>query len=516
MHKPEVTLIILDGWGIAPPGPGNAVTLAKTPYMDQLFATYAHNRLYCYGKYVGLPECQMGNSEVGHLNLGAGRVVYQDITRINMAIEDGGFYKNPQFIKAIDLVEEHDSTLHLMGLIGPGGVHALQEHLYALIRMAVQAKLPKVAIHAFLDGRDTAPDSARGYIKELLDYIKPYPQIKLASLSGRYYAMDRDNRWDREQLAWQAMTQGVGIEISDPLAALADAYANKEFDEFIKPRVMVDAHKKPLAMIRDNDAVIFYNFRTDRAREMSHALSDEDFAGFDVSTRPRLSCMVTMTEYDDQLKALVAFPPESINNTLADVLSAHKRKQLHTAETEKYAHVTFFFNGGREEPVAGEDRALIPSPKEVNTYDQKPAMSAPEVTAELLRRINSNQYDFVLVNYANCDMVGHTGVIKAAVEAVETLDKCLAQVVPAILQKGGYVLLTADHGNAEQMLDEHGGPYTAHSVCNQVPIMLISPPGAPVRTVQEGSLCDVAPTVLDLLGIEPPREMTGKSLLQKG
>ncbi|MDR1397695.1 MAG: 2,3-bisphosphoglycerate-independent phosphoglycerate mutase [Desulfarculales bacterium] len=512
--KPALCLVILDGWGIAPSGPGNAVTLAHTPYMDRLFLANTHNRLYCYGKYVGLPEGQMGNSEVGHLNLGAGRIIYQDITSINMAIEDGSFQRNPAFVTAIDRVKNTGATLHLMGLIGPGGVHALSAHLYALIDMAVKGGVAKIAVHAFLDGRDTAPDSGLGYLKELLAYIAPYEQVSLASLSGRYYAMDRDNRWERVKEAWLALVQGEGIAVSEPVQALRDAYAAKEFDEFIRPRVIRDDKGAPVAPISDNDAVIFYNFRSDRARELTRAFTDPDFSGFDAGKRPRLSYFVTMTEYDEHLPVAVAFPPQRVVNTLADVLSANGLSQLHMAETEKYAHVTFFFNGGKEEPVPGEDRVLIPSPKDVSTYDQKPAMSAPQITDTLLQRIAESRYDFILVNYANCDMVGHTGVLEAAVKAVETLDECLSRLIPAVLQQGGYVLLTSDHGNAEQMLDQHGAPFTSHTIRNQVPVLLAAPEGSAIIQLREGSLCDIAPTVLALMNLAKPAEMTGKSLLE--
>jgi 2,3-bisphosphoglycerate-independent phosphoglycerate mutase len=514
MHpKPEVCLIIMDGWGIAPPGPGNAVTLARTPYMDKLFASCPHQQIYCYGKYVGLPQGQMGNSEVGHLNLGAGRVVYQDISRINMAVEDGSFQHNKAFNLVMDKVKSRGSTLHLMGLIGPGGVHALSAHLYALLDLALSKKLDKIAVHAFLDGRDTAPDSALEYVRDLLAHIAPFPQVQLASLCGRYYAMDRDQRWERVKEAWLALTQGQGILVRDAQAALREAYQAREFDEFIRPRVLTDAQGRPLAPMRDNDAVIFYNFRADRARELTRVLTDPSFREFDTNCGPRLDPVVTMTEYDEHLPALVAFPPQALTNTLAQILSQQGLTQLHIAETEKYAHGTFFFNGGRDEAVQNENRVLIPSPKEVSTYDQKPAMSAPQVTDRLLQAIDENCYDFILVNYANCDMVGHTGVLAAAVAAVEALDHCLSRLIPAILEQGGYVLLTADHGNAEQMLDEHGKPFTSHTVHNQVPVLLAAPAGPKAPSLAEGSLCDLAPTVLSLMNIPQPPEMTGKSLL---
>jgi 2,3-bisphosphoglycerate-independent phosphoglycerate mutase len=456
----------------------------------------------------------MGNSEVGHLNLGAGRVVYQDITRINLAIADGGFNANEKFIQAMATARRNNGVLHLLGLIGPGGVHALQEHLYALIKMAAAAGVERTAIHGFLDGRDTAPDSGRQYVAELLEFLRDYPQTRLAGLCGRFFAMDRDQRMERIEQAWRALTQGQGLAVADPLAALEQAYAHGEYDEFLRPRIVADNEGAALATLRDGDAAIFYNFRSDRARELSHALADPDFSGFARGAYPRLGAFVTMTQYDEHLAGFAAFPPQDLNNTLAQVISRAGMRQLHMAETEKYAHVTFFFNGGLEEPVKGEDRALIPSPREVSSYDQKPAMSALEVSAELEKRIESDNYDFILVNYANCDMVGHTGVLSAAIAAVETLDQCLARIIPLLLSKGTGTLLTADHGNAEQMLDKDGGPYTAHTVSNPVPLLFIAPEAAKYA-LRSGRLCDVAPTLLNLLRLPQPPEMTGVCLLRK-
>jgi 2,3-bisphosphoglycerate-independent phosphoglycerate mutase len=508
---PLVALIILDGWGLAPAGPGNAVSLAKTPYLDSLFASHPHTQLACQGESVGLPEGQMGNSEVGHLNLGAGRVIYQDITRINRAIRLGELATNPALSRAMSRVREQGSTLHLLGLVSDGGVHSLLEHLYALIRLAAGQKVPHIAIHAFLDGRDTPPDSGASYLRQLQDFLKDFPQARVATVGGRFWGMDRDKRWERVHKAWEALVGGRGARAADPVAAVQEAYARQEFDEFVPPTVIAGPGQEPVT-IAEGDAVIFFNFRADRARELTWAFNSPDFAGFDVADRPRLLDYVCLTQYDEHLGVPVAFPPQDITATLAEVVSRAGLKQLHIAETEKYAHVTFFFNGGREEPFPGEDRVLIPSPQEVATYDQKPAMSAPEVTEEVLKRIASGQYDLLVMNYANGDMVGHTGILPAAIQAMETVDACLARVIPAILRQGGQVLLTADHGNAEQMFDEHGGPYTAHTVFNPVPLLLIAPQGRE-QDLPGGALCDVAPTLLHLLGIPQPAAMTGRCLI---
>jgi 2,3-bisphosphoglycerate-independent phosphoglycerate mutase len=508
-----VALIILDGWGIGPDDEGNAVTRAATPYLDSLFRGYPHAKLVCFGEAVGLPEGQMGNSEVGHLNLGAGRVVWQDLTRINRAIRQNELAANPATARAMARVRDAGSTLHLMGLVSDGGVHSLQEHLYALVKTAAEAGVKRIAIHAFLDGRDTPPDSGAGYLQELQDFLKAYPQAKVATVAGRFWAMDRDKRWDRVGQAWAALVRGEGAAHTDPVAAVKEAYARQEFDEFVKP-VVISQDGAPLAKVADGDAVIFFNFRADRARELTWAFTQPGFSGFDVSDRPALADYVCLTQYDEHLKDVpVAFPPQELTHVLAEVVGQAGLKQLHIAETEKYAHVTFFFNGGREEPFPGEERALIPSPKEVATYDQKPAMSAGEVTEEVLKRIESDAYDLIVMNYANCDMVGHTGIFSAAKCAVETLDACLARVIPAVAARGGAVLLTADHGNAEQMIDhEHGGPYTAHTVKNPVPIILIDQAHQRAR-LHDGALCDVAPTVLALMDVPAPAEMTGKSLI---
>jgi 2,3-bisphosphoglycerate-independent phosphoglycerate mutase len=513
-HAP-VALIILDGWGINQDYEGNAVAQADTPFMDSLFAQYPHTQLACSGEAVGLPAGQMGNSEVGHLNLGAGRVVYQDITRINLAVEAGELGNNPEFQKAFAVARQDGRALHLLGLVSDGGVHSLLTHLEALIAAAEAAGVARIYIHAFLDGRDTPPDSGAGYLKQLQAFLNEHPAGMIASVAGRYWAMDRDKRWDRVEKAYDALVRGRGRQVGDLVTAVEESYSAGEYDEFVKPSVRVDEFGRPVGLIADGDAVIFFNFRADRARELTWAFNQEGFDHFDVSDRPRLGYYVCMTQYDEHLEVPVAFPPQTVEQTLAEVVAAAGKSQLHIAETEKYAHVTFFFNGGVEEPVPGEDRVLIPSPQEVDTYDQKPAMSAVEVTDEVLERIAADRYDLIVMNYANGDMVGHTGVLAAAIEAMETLDKCLARVVPAVLAAGGRALVTADHGNAEQMIDpESGGPYTAHTVSNPVPLILVDPERQSTRLRPHGALCDVAPTVLELMGLPQPEVMTGQSLIE--
>lgn len=515
-HAP-VALIILDGWGINPEAEGNAVAQADTPYIDSLFKDYPHTQLVCSGEAVGLPDGQMGNSEVGHLNLGSGRVVYQDITRINLAVANGELGGNPEFQKAFTVAKKDGRALHLLGLVSDGGVHSLLTHLEALITAASKAGVERIFIHAFLDGRDTPPDSGAGYLRQLEDFLNDYSPALIASVAGRYWAMDRDKRWDRVQEAYNALVRGQGRLAGDLITAVEEDYSNQEFDEFIKPTVRMNEDGLPVGLIKDGDAVIFFNFRADRARELTWAFNSPDFNGFDVHDRPKLGYYLCMTQYDQHLTVPVAFPPQRLEDTLADVVAAAGKTQLHIAETEKYAHVTFFFNGGVEDPVPGEDRVLIPSPKEVTTYDEKPAMSAVEVTDEVLARIAADRYDLIVMNYANGDMVGHTGVMAAAVAAMETLDRCLARVVPAMLGAGGRVVLTADHGNAEQMVDPAtGGPYTAHTVSNPVPLVLIDPQRRGASLRPGGALRDVAPTVLDLMGLAQPEAMTGKSLLKSG
>ncbi|MEA3282744.1 MAG: 2,3-bisphosphoglycerate-independent phosphoglycerate mutase [Euryarchaeota archaeon] len=489
-------LIIIDGFGLAEPTRGNAITHAKTPNLDHLRKEYPTCTLQASGKAVGLPEGQMGNSEVGHLNIGAGRVVYQDLTRINMAISDETFFKNPVLRHAIEHAKTRGSCLHLIGLLSDGGVHSHITHLRALLEMASAAEV-RTQIHAFLDGRDVPPKSALEYISAVDGTVGGF---RVGTVMGRYYAMDRDNRWDRVEKAYRSLVSGEGILAESASDAATEAYARGETDEFMLPTV-VSGH----IPISDNDSVIFFNFRPDRARQITHAFVDDDFSHFKRSKLCNL-CFVCMTEYDATIDAPVAFAPEEIKNTLGEVLSKNGLTQLRIAETEKYAHVTFFFNGGVETPNPGEDRCLIPSPK-VATYDLKPEMSAYDVTDAVLERIGS--YDVIILNYANCDMVGHTGVFDAAVQAVETVDACVGRVIDAVLKVGGSALITADHGNAEKITAEDGTPYTAHTT-NPVPLILVTDQ---VVGVRNGKLADIAPTMLDMLGVPKPAGMTGESVV---
>ncbi len=512
VHAP-VVLTILDGWGLGEDNEGNAVTRADTPFIDSLFTQYPHTQLKCSGEAVGLPAGQMGNSEVGHLNLGAGRVVHQDITRINQAVAQGQLGVNPQIKKAFARAKDNDAALHLLGLVSDGGVHSLQTHLEALIAAAAEAGVERIFIQAFLDGRDTPPDSGAGYLRKLQDFLNAFPQAMIASVAGRYWSMDRDRRWRRVERGYDALVRGKGHLVGDVVTAVEESYAREVFDEFVEPMVRVDEFSRPVGLMQDNDAAIFFNFRADRAREMTWALNYPGFEEFKVSDRPKLSYYVCMTSYDESLDIPVAFPPLTVEDTLAEVVSRAGKRQLHIAETEKYAHVTFFFNGGVEEPVPGEDRVLVPSPQDVDTYDQKPAMSAPEVTDEVIKGLEHDLYDLVVLNYANGDMVGHTGDFPATLQAMEALDACLARLIPAVLAAGGKALVTSDHGNAEQMIDpESGGVYTAHSVDNPVPLILVDP-GLKDAKLNPGALCDVAPTVLELMGLPQPPAMTGKSLI---
>ena len=508
----RVALIVLDGWGYRKEREANAIALASTPTWDKVWSTDCKTFLEASGLRVGLPKGQMGNSEVGHLNLGAGRVVMQDLVRINTAIEDGSFFANPALVEACRVAKKPGATLHLIGLIGGGGVHAIDTHLFAAIGLARQEKVGRVAIHAFLDGRDTMPKSALGYLQQLLDEIKktggPDSNVRIASVSGRYFAMDRDRRWDRTKLAYDAMVRGSGPRGSDPLAAIRTAYDEGVTDEFVKP-VTIEADGAPVAPIRDGDAVICFNYRSDRMRQIVRALIDPAFAEFDVSGRPAIT-LVTLTSYDKTFQVPVAFAPTSMERILAQVLSASGRTMLKTAETEKYPHVTYFFNGGVEPPYKGEERVLVASPK-VATYDLKPEMSAVGVTDALVKGISSLDHDFILCNYANADMVGHSGSIPATIKAVETVDACLARVVEAAEKAGFTLLVTADHGNAELMIDpETGGPHTAHTT-NPVPFVVVGGDRS-LQLRSGGALCDVAPTILSMLGIEQPREMSGVNL----
>jgi len=501
-----VALVVLDGWGYREEREGNAIALADTPTWDRLWSHAPRTLLQASGRAVGLPEGQMGNSEVGHLNLGAGRVVMQDLVRINQAIADGSFFRNPALVEACECVKRDGGTLHLMGLIGSGGVHALDKHLFALIDLAEQRQLPRVAIHALLDGRDTMPRSAHDYMKALIAYARDRAHV--ASLGGRYFGMDRDKRWDRTEKWYKAAVKGLGPQATNPLEIIRAAYERNVTDEFIEPHVILK-DGRPVAPMRDGDALICFNFRADRMRQIVRALTDDAFDGFDVGRRPSVE-VVTMTSYDRTFDLPVAFPPQSMANIVAEVVSNAGMTMFRTAETEKYAHVTYFFNGGIETPFKGEDRLLVPSQK-VATYDLAPEMSAPGVTEVLCRSIEEREHDFILCNYANGDMVGHTGSLPATITAVETVDRCLAKVIASAETAQARLLITADHGNCELMIDPAtGGPHTAHTT-SPVPFLVIDPDGdRPLRS--GGALCDVGPTVLRLLGLERPSEMTGMDL----
>ncbi|PKK85393.1 MAG: 2,3-bisphosphoglycerate-independent phosphoglycerate mutase [Thermoplasmata archaeon HGW-Thermoplasmata-1] len=505
-----LALIILDGWGESPTSPVNAITVAKTPNMDGYKKHYPWTTLGSSGESVGLPVGQMGNSEVGHLNMGAGRIIYQDFLRINNAVSSGEFFENPVLSKAVYRVHGGRNRLHLMGLVSDGGVHSHQNHLYALVEMAKRSGLSpdQVVIHAYLDGRDTPPRSAEGYLRQLEERISALGIGRIGTISGRYYAMDRDNRWDRVKLAYDALTRWDGYGADDSESAIRDAYARGENDEFVKPTVIGDP-----APISDGDSVIFFNFRPDRGREMSRAFTDPDFAGFD---RKKFSLFfASFTRYDDTFSFPVAFDKYVPCNTFGEVVSNAGLRQLRIAETEKYAHVTFFFSGGMEEPFPGEERFLVPSPK-VATYDLKPEMSAYEVAQECVGKIESGRYDVIILNFANADMVGHTGIMDAAVAACEAVDECVGMVVDAVLASGGSAIITADHGNSDMMTEVDGTPFTAHTL-SPVPCILICGGfyDKEVELRSDGVLADIAPTLLDSMGIEKPAEMSGKSILKK-
>lgn len=505
-HLP-VALIILDGYGLAPDSPGNAVTRANTPTLDRLFAEYPTTRLACSGLAVGLPDGQMGNSEVGHLNIGAGRVIYQELTRINRAIEDGSLAKNPVLLSAIDAAVAEGHAVHLMGLVSDGGVHSHITHLLALIDLAKSRGAERVFVHCFLDGRDVAPESGAGFVAEVERHLHATEAGRIATVCGRYWAMDRDNRWDRVRRAWRLLVQGEGTHARGAVEGVETSYADGVTDEFVAP-VVVDGVEGRMS---DGDAVIFFNFRPDRAREITRALVDPSFDEFERPVVPALR-FVCLTQYDPTIPAPIAFPKDIPSCTLADVISDAGLRQLHIAETEKYAHVTFFLNGGVEPAKSGEQRVLIPSPK-VATYDLQPEMSEPAVTERLVRAIEDGEADVYIVNFANCDMVGHTGVLPAAIAAVEAVDDGVGQVIDALASKGGVALVTADHGNAERMLDDDGvSPFTAHTA-NDVPLICVA---GHVRALSPGgSLADVAPTLLDLAEIPAPDVWTGHSLLQR-
>jgi len=506
--------MILDGWGLRNAREGNAVALARTPNLDKIKSEYPCTSLLCSGEAVGLPEGIMGNSEVGHMNIGAGRVVYQDLLRIDKAIRDKSFFKNDVLCNVMKKVSENGGSLHFIGLLSDGGVHSQINHLFAFLDMAGQQGLEKVHIHPILDGRDTPPDSGLSYIRKLQDYIEKTGVGNIASVCGRYYAMDRDNRWERVEKAFRLFVNGEGMKEINPVNAVKNAYLRNETDEFVKPIAITDDSGNPKGSIRDGDAVIFFNFRSDRAREITHALTDSDFKNFTRETYPKLTGYVCMTQYDEKFTLPVAFPPVHLNEILGEVISKKGLKQLRIAETEKYAHVTYFFNGGEEKPFPLEERCLIPSPRDIPTYDKKPEMSARLVTRELISRLKSGHYDLVVLNFANMDMVGHTGVLDAAIKACETVDSCVSQIADEIKKQGGVLLITADHGNAEMMIDENGHIHTAHTL-NPVPFILVDE-SRKNALLETGNLGDIAPTILEIMGIEKPTSMTGNSLIKTG
>lgn len=506
-----VALVVLDGWGHREETEGNAIRLARTPAWDAIWSLPSRTLLAASALRVGLPEGQMGNSEVGHLNLGAGRVVMQDLVRISTAIADGTFYRNEALVSRCRDVRTTGGTLHLMGLIGAGGVHAIDTHLFALIDLAVREEVPRVAVHAFMDGRDTMPTSGLGYMEELLDHVgrrSGATNIRVASVSGRYYAMDRDRRWNRTELAYRAVVEGEGPAASSPAAAIRTSYDSGVTDEFMVPVVITEAGA-PVAPIRDGDAIICVNYRSDRMRQIVRAIIEPAFDAFARTERPRVT-VTTLTSYDRTFDVPVAFEPQSMANLVVDVLAQNGRTMLKTAETEKYPHVTYFFNGGREEPCRGEDRVLIPS-QTVATYDLMPEMSAPGITDGLCRAIEARSHDFILCNYANADMVGHSGSMQATISAVETVDRCLSRILASAEKSGTRLLITADHGNAEMMIDPAtGGPHTAHTT-NPVPLVAIG--DASLSSLRGGgALSDVGPTILKMMGIGQPPEMTGTNL----
>jgi len=512
MSKQPIVLMILDGWGCGEASPDNAISQAQPVKFGALKAAYPHTLLECSGRAVGLPHGQMGNSEVGHLNIGAGRIVFQEITRIDQAIEDGSFYRNPEFLAALDYARRHGGKVHLMGLLSDGGVHSTLNHLYALLQLCRDQQVEQVFVHGFLDGRDVPPQSALDYINELETKMHALGVGQIATLGGRYYGMDRDNRWERIAKAYNAMVMGEGNYFASAAAAITASYAAGLTDEFMEPAVLEDGSGAPRARLADGDSLIFFNFRADRARQICRSLLDEEMPNFQRRLRPDLH-LVCMTQYDADLDAPAAFMPQNLNNTLGQVLAGHGIKQLRIAETEKYAHLTFFFNGGVEEANPGEERILIPSPQ-VSTYDLQPEMSARLITERTLAEIDRDYYDVIIMNYANADMVGHTGVLAAATAAIQVLDECLGRIVERVLAKQGWMIITADHGNAEKMVDaETRAPFTAHTT-SKVPFVLVAEAYKNGQLREGGSLRDIAPTVLSLMGIAIPAEMTGTDLTQ--
>jgi 2,3-bisphosphoglycerate-independent phosphoglycerate mutase len=512
MPKQPLLLLILDGWGVNPHSENNAIALARTPNMTRLCAEYPCVDIGTSGMSVGLPEGQMGNSEVGHLNIGAGRIVYQDLTRITKAIDDGDFFANTVLLDCIARTKAAGGRLHLAGLLSDGGVHSHNTHLYALLKLAREQGVKEVFVHCLLDGRDTPPKSGAEYLEQLEAKMAEIGCGRIATVIGRYYAMDRDNRWERVEKACAAIVHGEGEARASAAEIIAASYSAGVNDEFVLPSVVM-ADGEPVGRVMDGDGFIFFNFRSDRAREITRALALPVFDGFERRSHPELASFVCMTDYDETFGLPVAFPGEELKNILGEVLSRAGLKQLRIAETEKYAHVTFFFNGGNEVPFPGEERCLIPSPKEVPTYDRKPEMSAFLVTEELLRRLDQDKYDVIILNFANADMVGHTGILTAAIRAIEAVDACVGRLVEKVLARGGRAIITADHGNAEVMADEHGGPHTAHTT-DRVPLILVDEARKVVR-LRPGILADIAPTILEILGLSKPPEMTGRSLIEK-
>ncbi|MFP3998718.1 MAG: 2,3-bisphosphoglycerate-independent phosphoglycerate mutase [Desulfobacterales bacterium] len=505
-------LMILDGWGLGEPGQHNAIHVADTPFLDKIMADYPMTQLKCTGEAVGLPDGIMGNSEVGHLNIGAGRVVYQVLLRIDLAIKDGSFFENPELSGVMQEVKHRGSALHLMGLVSDAGVHSQIHHLFALIEMAGRYGLDRVFVHPILDGRDSPPDSGIGYVEDLQKYLKDFPFAKIATVCGRYYAMDRDTRWDRTQKAYDLYTLGQARTETDPVSAIKNAYARGETDEFLEPVAITGENNTPLGTVNNGDGIIFFNFRPDRARQITRAFTQEEFEGFNRKKTPQLCGYVCMTSYDETFDLPVAFGPVHLKDIFGEVISRAGLYQLRLAETEKYAHVTYFFNGGEETPFENEDRKMIPSPREVGTYDEKPEMSAYEVADEAVARIESDKYDLIVINFANMDMVGHTGVMQAAVKAAEAVDRCAEKVITRALDSGYAVFVTADHGNAEQLSEPDGSPHTSHTM-NPVPFVIAGEKTRGLK-LKPGVLGDIAPTILYIMGIDQPAEMTGKNLIQ--
>ncbi|MBW1649897.1 MAG: 2,3-bisphosphoglycerate-independent phosphoglycerate mutase [Deltaproteobacteria bacterium] len=512
MKQKKVLLMILDGWGIGGNNRNNAVYAAKTPILDGLKKKYPQTSLLCSGKDVGLPPAIMGNSEVGHLNIGAGRVVYQNLLKINESIKNKIFFENFAVNSVMDKVLKTERSLHVIGLLSDAGVHSHINHLFAIIDMAKKKGIKKLFVHAITDGRDTPPDSGLSYIKKTANYLSEIKCGQIASICGRYFAMDRDKRWKRIKTAYNLYTKGEGIKEEQPIDAIKKAYQKQETDEFIKPIIIIDKKNKPLSIIKDNDGIIFFNFRADRAREITAAFTEPNFNKFIRAYTPKLCEFVSMTQYDDKLKnPLTAFAPNRLKNILGEVIANNDLRQLRIAETEKYAHVTYFFNAGEEKSFLNEDRILIESPKSVATYDQKPEMSAFEVTEKALKNIKKNKYHLIVINFANMDMVGHTGKLDAAIKACETVDNRVGKILPEALNADMSVIVTADHGNAEIMQDKNGKPHTAHTT-NPVPFILVEKNIKNIK-LKIGRLADIAPTILDIMNIKQPKEMTGNSLI---